>query len=140
MKKYNIIDVLIVIVIAAIIGGGIFAVRMLTKEDNTETKTIQLEITEQKESFCKIIKEGDEVYDGTENKKLGKVVNFEIKTAQKYGKSAIDGTIKKSEIPDRFDILLDIEAPKDTDVQVGKQMWIETSTYKASGYILGVTE
>lgn len=140
MKKFNIIDVLIVVLIAVIAAGGIFAVKQLTKEKDTETKIIVLEIREQKESFCDVVKIGDTVYDGTDNKELGKVKDFEIKQAEKDGKSTVDGTVKHSEVPDRFDILLDIEASKNTDVQVGKQMWIETSAYKASGYVLGVTE
>lgn len=140
MKKYNIIDILIVCLIAAVVAGGIFAVRQFTKESETETKTIVLEIRQQKDSFCKVIKKGDVVYDGVENTKLGAVKDFEIKPAETDGKSALDGTIKRVQIPERYDILLHIEAPKDTDVQVGKQLWIETSLYKASGYILGVTE
>lgn len=140
MKKFNIIDILIVVLAVIIVVGGIFAVKQFTKETDTEKKTIVLEIKEQKDEFCKVIKSGDIVYDGTDNKELGKVKSFEIKPAVKDGKSLLDGTIKSTEIPERYDILLDIETAKDTDVQVGKQMWIETAVYKASGYILGVTE
>lgn len=140
MKKFNIIDVLIVVFVAAVVAVGMLAVNRFTKDEATETKTVILEITDQKEGFCSVIKEGEIVYDGTENTKLGTVTSYEIKPCEKYGTSLIDGTVKRSEVPDRYDILLYIEAPKDTDVQVGKQMWIETSMYKASGYILGVTE
>lgn len=140
MKKFNIIDVLIVVLIAAVVGGGIFAIKMFTRETETETKTVILEISDQKESFCSVIKENEIVYDGTENTKLGEVIKYEIKPCEKYGKSMVDGTVKSSEIPGRYTVLLYIKTPKDTDVQVGKQMWIETSIYKASGYILGVTE
>ncbi len=139
-KRFNIIDVLIVLVIVVVAFGGIAVIKQLTKETDMETKTILLEIKKQKQSFCDIIKKDDTVYDGVENTKLGKVKNFSIKPAETDGFSKLDGTIKKVNVPERYDIYLEIEAPKDTDVQVGKQFWIETSVYKASGYILGVTE
>lgn len=139
-KRFNIIDLIIALVIVAVVFAGAYAVKLMSADGNTETKVITLEIKQQKESFCKVVKKDDVAYDGTTNTKLGKVVDFKIQPAESDCRSTKDGTIKKSVIPERYDIYIDIETPKDTDVQVGKQMWIETSVYKAGGYILGVKQ
>lgn len=139
-KKFNVIDILIILFIVLAVGGGTFAVRSFMNRGSGETKQIVLEVTDKEENFCKVIKKDDEVYDGVENVKLGKVVDFEIKDAEIDSISSIDGTIKHTKIPERYDILLTIEIPQETDVQVGKQLWIESSMYKCSGYILEVND
>lgn len=139
-RKFNAVDLIIVIFILIVIAGGIFAVRMLGSEKTIETKTIVVELTKQKEYFTKIIKKGEIAYDGVENTRLGEVVDFKIENAKSDGISTLDGTVGRSPFPERYDIMLTIEVPESTDVQVGKQMWIETNTYKCNGYVLQVTD
>ena len=139
-RKFNALDLLIVIIVLAFVAGGIFAVRTFTTEKTGETKIITVEVVKQKEYFTKVIKEDDVVYDGVKNVKMGKIVGYEVNNSMIDGFSAIEGTVDRVDYPGRFDILISIEVPVSADVQVGKQMWFETSTYKFGGYILGVEE
>ena len=139
-KKFNVIDVLIILLVAVVIVVGAFVVRQAMNGSDGETKMIVVEVTERKKSFCDILKKDDLAYDGVENVKLGKVVDFEVKPAQIDSTSSSDGTIKRTTIPERYDILLSLEIPQDTEIQVGKQLWIETSLYKCDGYVIKVDD
>lgn len=139
-KKFNVIDTLIVVFVIVVIAGGAFAVRQFMNRGDGETKTIVVEVTERKESFCSILKKDDVAYDGVENVKLGNVVDYEVKPAEIDSISSLNGTIKHTVIPERYDILLTLEIPQETDIQVGKQLWIETSLYKCDGYVVEVND
>lgn len=139
-KKLNSIDVIIVLIAVILIAGGAYAIKQFAGSGEEKSKTIVVEVREQKESLCNILKKDDIAYDGVENVKLGKVVNYEVLPAEIDSISTLSGTIENVLIPERYDILLTIEVPESTKVQVGKQLWIETSLYKCSGYVLEVDD
>lgn len=139
-KKLNAIDIIIILFAAVIIAAVAMVVRQFAGSGDGEMKKIVVEVTERKETFCNILKKEDIAYDGVENVKLGKVVDFEVKPAEIDSISSIDGTIKHTSIPERYDILLTIEVPQETEVPVGKQLWIETSLYKCDGYVIEVDD
>lgn len=139
-RKFNAVDLIIVLFVLALVVAGSFAVKLLRTEKTVETKIIVVELTKQKEFFTKIIKTGEIAYDGVGNTKLGEVIDFEVSDAMSDGISTLKGEVDRSLFPERYDIKLTIEVPKTTDVQVGKQMWIETPTYKCNGYVLDVAD
>lgn len=139
-KKFNAIDVIIILFVAVVLVGGTFFVKNFMNGDSGETKKIVIEVLDNEKSFCDIIKTGETAYDGVENVKLGEIVGVEIKPAETDSFSSLDGVIKHTTIPERYDMLLTLEIPQETDVLVGKQMWLETPTYKCSGYILEIND
>lgn len=139
-RKFNAIDILIIFFAAVVIVGGTFAVNKFMNRESGETKQIVLEVLDNKKSFCDIVKTGETVYDGVENVQLGQIIAVETKPAETDSFSSIDGVIKHTTIPERYDMYLTIEIPQETDVLVGKQLWLETAAYKCSGYILEVND
>ena len=139
-KKFNAVDAIIILFAVIIVAAVAFIVRQFINSGDGEMKRIVVEITEQKESFCNILTKNDVAYDGVENVKLGTVVDFEVKPSEIDSISSLDGTIKHTTIPERYDILLTLEVPQETEAPVGKQLWIETSLYKCDGYILEVDD
>ena len=139
-KKFNAVDVIIILFVVIIIAVVAFIVRQFINSGEGEMKRIVVEVTEQKDTFCDILTKGDIAYDGVENVKLGTVVDFEVKPSEIDSISSLDGTIKHTSIPERYDIFLTIEVPQETEAPVGKQLWIETSLYKCDGYIIEVDD
>lgn len=137
-KRFNAVDLIIVISVIAIAAVGFFAVKHFTGKTSEETKTIVLETKKKKEGFCDVVKVGEVAFDGVQNTELGKIKYVNFKPAVEDTISVLDGSIKSAEIPNRYDVYITIEVPADSDVAVGKQMWIETGTYKCDGYIVEV--
>lgn len=137
-KKFNAVDLIIVILVIIIAAGGFFAVKHFTGKSSEETKTIVLETKKKKKDFCDVIKTGEIAFDGVQNVELGKIEGVEIKPAVEDTISVLDGSIKSAEIPNRYDAYITIEVPESCDVAVGKQVWIETGTYKCDGYVVEV--
>lgn len=139
-KKINILDVIIVIFVVGVVLGATALVQSFAGDSVSETKTVVVEATQLKESFCNILKTGEIAYDGVQNVKLGEVIDYEIKPCEKDSVSVKDGTIKRVKVPERYDVLITVEIPAETEIVVGKQMWLETSIYKCSGYVLEINE
>lgn len=139
-KKINILDIVIVIALIIVVAAGAFFVNAIRNKPEGETKFITVEVRETKDFYKDIIKVGDIAYDGVQNTKLGEVREFKVGPAMTDGISTLTGEVERTEIPDRYDILLKIEVPAETEVQVGKQMWIETALYKCDGFILEVSK
>ena len=137
-KKINVLDILIILFLAVVVVAGAMLVKGFMSSESTETKIIVVESTKLKQSFCDNLTTGETAFDGVQNVELGKVVDCEVKPCEVDSISADDGTVKRVKYPERFDALISIEVPKQTDVQVGKQLWIETQTYKCSGYVIEI--
>ncbi len=136
--KFNLIDILVVVLVLALIAGGVFFAKSYNKNEEQGTKTIVLEAKELKKSICDVVKTDDIAYDGTKNTRLGEIVDFEVKPAMTDSISSRDGVVKKVEIPERYDLYLTIEVPQNSDIQIGEHFWIETSVFKCNGYVLEI--
>ena len=139
-RKFNLTDIIIVLFVAAVVAVSAYMINRYAEPETGETKTIVLEVTSQKKAFCDAVKKDDIAYDGVQNVELGRIVDYEIKPAVTDSVSLNSGEVVRAEIPDRYDVFLKIEVPKESDVRVGKQLWVETSIIKCSGYILEVNE
>lgn len=137
-KKFNAVDVLIVLFVLVLIVGGAYAVKRYNANGTEETKTILIEAKELKKSICDAVLKDDIAYDGTKNTKIGKITDFEVKQATTSSISSKEGIVKTVEIPERYDLYLEIEVPKNTEIQIGEHFWIETSNLKCNGYVLGI--
>lgn len=139
-KKFNVIDGLIILFLAAVVAVGMVYVRRISKPAEEGTKTIVLEVREKKELFASVMQEGDQLWDGTQKKEFGVLKSVEKRPARKDVVSQKDGTIRSVEIPERYDIYLTVEVPESEKVNVGKGLWLESQRYKCNGYILEVSE
>ncbi len=143
-RRFNIVDILIVLVLAAVIAAACFflAGQKEQNEAAAVSKTVVFEAKEKTEEFCTLPKEGDIIWEGTKKVEFGRIKSVEKKPATTDTTSLKDGTMVKAEIPGLYDLYLTIEVTNPTvDTSVGKMMWINSRMYKSNGYIIeAVTE
>lgn len=141
MKKFNIIDALIIIVIIAVIGG----VFLLKNSGNPAEKTVgeklvTFEILEKFEGFSENVTVGDKVIEKVEKKPLGTVESVYKKPSEKNSYDRKTGEAKTVVIPEREDVYVTIRMPKDAEVAVGKQLSVLTKHFAGFGYVTEITD
>ncbi len=139
MKKLNIIDVIIVVVIIA----GIAAVGLLkTGGDVAEdsTKRVTVELSEKREGFSENVVIGDSVIEKVKKERIGKVVGVEVKPCIKNSYDRLTGAAKLVTIPEREDVYVTIEVSAAADVAIGKHLSIITKHFTGAGYITEMEE
>ncbi len=144
----NIIDLVVLLVVVLLIGGGIK--RMREKPDATaKTKKafITIEVTDVKDFIVEGIMIGDPLYFNDENEKVGKIVDKKVEPYKKTIESA-DGKWILSEVPEKHVVLMTVDADvKETsdaiivgeeEIRVGAQFKFKNRNVVVSGTILGV--
>ncbi len=110
--KISIIDLLIVVLVVAAIGGVYFKFFVVDKGTSAgHLDTIQYQvktITGVRQFSVDAIEEGIDVFDGINGRHMGKVVKLEATPSKDFITKA-DGTNVEAEKPDRFDVVVTIE-------------------------------
>lgn len=151
MKKINIVDIAIVILILALVAFAYlkFGVYEHTKTD-AEMNKIQysIKIFEVRSYTSEAFKVGDTLYDSQTKLAIGTITNIEI-VASKINNETTDGRIIYVENPERYDVTLTIEtegiendkayfADKSVELKVGSEKIIETKYVKTTGKIISI--
>ena len=148
--KINIID-LSFILIALLVVGFIY-VQYFRGADNGEAagKRIEyeVELKIKTKEYADVIKIGDEIRDSIKGHYLGKVIEKKVLPAFTINENAEKGEYVKAEVPDRYDVILTLEAngivtsgsilAEGVEVKVGQKMYIKGKGYASRGYILGL--
>ncbi|NLY44169.1 MAG: DUF4330 domain-containing protein [Clostridiaceae bacterium] len=149
--KINIIDMLILLIIAGAAAGAY--VKFFKKDDKAvqSDRKIQydIEIKAQTKEFADVIQTGDEIRDSIRSDYLGKVVNKQVVPTIEVNANIEEGTFVTTEVPERYDIILTLEAngsvsgtsikAEGTEIKVGQRMYIKGKGYAGSGYILRIS-
>ena len=148
--KFNIIDLLIVLFVLLIIGGG-YTYLHKGKSAAAEVKKIQYDIEMQLQSkeFVDMIKKGDEIRDGLRNNYLGKVIDIKPLPAITINENIIEGKYVKAETPGMYDVVVTLEADavfspgnitvNSVGIKVGKKLEsVKGKGYASQCYILGI--
>ena len=138
-RRFNIVDILIVLVLAIVIAAACFLLTCQKEQDELAavSKTVVFEAKEKTEEFCSLPKEGDIIWEGTKKVEFGRIKSVDKKPATTETTSLKDGTMVKAEIPDLYDLYLTIEVTNPSvDTSVGKMMWINSRLYKTNGYVI----
>lgn len=140
MKKINIIDILIIVVIVA----GIAAVGLI-KSSGTGTaadakKLVTLEITEKHEGFSENVVIGDTVTEKVEKNQIGVVVGVEATPCERNSYDRQTGEATVITIPERENVYVTMEVDADAEVAVGKTLSIITKHFTGSGYVTEITD
>ncbi len=111
--KINILDFCVIILIIAAVAFGSLKFIMSEHKENIKAKdTINytLKVKSIRMGSVNSFNVGDEVFDKVTDKSLGIIKNITHENSKEYINKA-DGTITEpKEIPDRYDVYLDIEA------------------------------
>ncbi len=137
MKKFNVIDIIIVIALIAAICAG-FLVTGGGDANDGATKLITLEIPEKNEGFSENVVIGDKATDKVEKNVIGVVTAVEVKPCEKNSYDQDNGGIVHAFIPMRENVYVTIEADADTEIEVGKALSVITKHFAGAGYVVGV--
>ncbi len=148
--KFNVMDIIIVLILLAAIGAGVLLLGGSAREGSAETKTIELkvELGKQEEAFTKLPKVGDRADIGVKEKMNVTVTNVEIKPATTSSEDVLGGTRPIVEIQDRYDVLITLEGEgvetdgavklNDVAARVGDEAVIKSKNWAGVGVFLGV--
>ena len=150
-KKWNWVDTLLVLLIAAvIIGGGYFlsGQKVFGAEKETKTITTMVELRQQKKEFTELPKVGDSVLMGEKEKMPAKVTKVEVLPATNVNFDLLEGTAKNQDIPEYFDIRITTEGVGEEssaaisinggDIRVGADMVLKSKNWAGHGFVLSV--
>lgn len=137
----NIIDLLIIIFVALVAW---VMVMFFSSNSNIAQETkkcrITIEMTAQEKYLYDAIVEDKQIFDKIQNQPLGTLVDKRIEPCVEYNVVPATGEYKETDVPDRYDIELDIDVSSSEDMYVGKRMSVQTKDFTGSGYIIRVAE
>lgn len=108
--KFNVIDILAIILVAVVIAGIAWRfgsnVTTAVKSDSEFTYTVRVEGI--RDYTVNALEKGGKVTDKNSSMDLGEIVDVSVMPAQTASQRA-DGTIVKSELPDRYTAMVTIK-------------------------------
>ena len=115
---------------------------------NTQKVIYQIKTTESLETVYELIEENATLYDSIKNINIGKVIKKEYEPSVRYAVDQIDKEIIATQIDNKIDITLTIEADanitdklisvNDYELKVGKDAYIKGKGYAGRGYIISI--
>lgn len=140
-KRFNFLDLLIILFCVLVLAGGTWFLTSRGKkaaEKPEETMLAVLEVKEQYGAFESMLSRGETLYDNVQNVEFGTLEDYTIVPSIATTVSQKDGTVRKTEIPDRYDFHLVLRIPKDEKIVVGKNLSLKAKLYKCAGYVIEV--
>lgn len=149
--KINIVDLLIVLLIASIAGGVYFVFFGGADKQVVETTKVvyDFEITNVNKDFVDAITPGDPIRDNIRGSELGTVVSKESRNATMLNEDLINGRYVIADVPNAYDVVITIEANANitpaniivggAEVKVGKKFSIKGKGYANQGFVTKMT-
>ena len=114
MKKFNLIDALIILAVIAGLAFG--AYRMIGRggigfgKDSVMAR-YKIELTGKTEEYCdNAFKVGDTVFIGEKERTKGVVIDIEVKDCYRMTLNSVEGRYDWNKVPDRYDVILTVES------------------------------
>ncbi|SHH48533.1 DUF4330 domain-containing protein [Tepidibacter thalassicus] len=148
-KKINIIDISIILLVLLVAVGGYKIISSKNNQNQYENKVYyDVEFKLKDKNLFDYININDTVKDSKTGSYLGKIVDKKIIKSTKITENKEQGRFEKTVIPDKYDILLTVEAngiigenniiAEGTEIRVGKLMYIKGKGYASKGFITGI--
>lgn len=137
-KRFNLIDLLIIVVI---IGVVFVAWKYLSAGTKTaeETVTYKVNILKAEQNVADEIQVGDKIFDSVKNFEIGEVKEIVVTDAKESVYDEVNNVFKTVNVPERIDILITVEGNGKSDssgtvvngyeLTVGKKMYIKGSNF-----------
>lgn len=150
--KLNIIDGLILLLLIGIIGTGAVAYRYVTNvghaSDGGKIVQYDIELAGKEKFVVDAIQVGDEVKDSVRGNYLGRIVNIQVLPATQIATNSAEGKFVKALIPDKFDVVITLEAngvvtpnrvsAEGVEIKIGKEMFVKGKGYGSQGFVTGI--
>lgn len=139
---FNIVDLCILVLVFAVAAAVYYFFSGTVLPDSTpETNySVTIEFTAVEKDLLDAIKTERTVFDKVQNKAFGTLKAVRSEPASEYALSTEDGTVSRVEIPERYDVWVDIEITTDRSLAVGEQLRISTKDFTCAGYIVSITK
>lgn len=146
LGRVNIIDLLLVLLVAALVLGSLYKLDLFNRfQPQEQPVAVSVIIDDVRSYTADALQEGDPVWESVENAFIGRIVKKEVRPARKVVPRA-DGSLVESESPTRYDVILTIEGSlvvKGSDIYVGKKdikigskVYIKTPRAAAESYAI----
>lgn len=152
-KKFNGMDVFIIIILVAVIAfGGWFLLGRGSSGGGDKDVTVYLtvEFAAQEEGLAERIAVGDSAVIGEKEKAAGTVKSVKAPIAKGMGYNNTEGWAKETEIPERYDVQVVLECKgvdtgdtielNNNAVRVGAHTAVKSKDWAGYGVILAVEE
>jgi hypothetical protein len=147
--RFNILDLFIIAIIIVLGVGGFYKVKKVNPTNVIKPKPVELKIiVMEREKFgVDMIKKGDILKEYDTGIVLGEIKDIEVNPASTEVVTT-DGEIKIAEIPDRYDLLITIDAKAmitenaimsgNKELRIGNKLVLRTKTYALDSIVLEV--
>ena len=140
MKKFNILDIIIVLFLCLVLAGLLF-INKGGEVEVEEAKVIAtLEISEKPEGFYKNVVVGDTVTDKVKKSKIGVVTDVWSDKCTLWGYNAKTGEGVEATLPGYENIYIEMELLKSAGAAVGDKLSIITKHFAGWGYVVKLEE
>ena len=147
--RFNILDLFIIAIIIVLGVGGFYKVKKVNPTNVIKPKPVELKIIvmEREQFGVDMIKKGDILKEYDTGIVLGEIKDIEVNPASAEVVTT-DGEIKIAEIPDRYDLLITIDAKAmitenaimsgNKELRIGNKLVLRTKTYALDSIVLEV--
>jgi len=151
LKRFNIIDISIVLLILIFLAGGMYKLSNREVREQATKKSIQVRLLVREREALSLdkINVGDVIKEFDTGIVFGEIINIDVRPAIKEVKTA-DGEVKLAEVPDRYDLYIDVDASAivssnsimsgNKELRVGSRLILKTKLYALNSNILEIKE
>lgn len=149
-RGFNVLDILIIIVIVALVGGGWFAYSKYTdnQQKNKHAVEYQVELKDVDQSFVDAITQGDLLRESVKGNNLGVMASKNVVAAANINTDFLNGKYVAVTVPDKLDVILNISAVAEIseksinvgglEIKIGQKIFVRGKGYAKEGYLLNI--
>lgn len=149
-KGFNLLDILIVVIVIAVIGGGFYAYSKFTdgQQKNKHAIEYQVELKGVDQSFVDAISKGDPLRESIKGNNLGVVASESHTAATNINTDFLQGKYVDVPVPDKLDVILTISSEAviseksitvgGLEIKIGQKIYVKGKGYAKEGYLLNI--
>ena len=149
-RGFNWLDILIIIVITALLGGGWYAYSQYTEGQQKNKRAVgyQVELKGVDQSFVNAITQGDPLRESVKGNNLGSVSGKSATATVNINTDFLNGKYVAVPVPDKLDIILNISSIAELseksisvgglEIKIGQKLFVKGKGYAKEGYILNI--
>ena len=147
--RFTYVDCCIIILVIAVLAA---AWLFLTKDKYLDNSTILYTVNIQnlEKEVADQIKEGSQLFDGSKNYDIGKIVSVEKKPFVEQSLNTLEGKYIESQVPERYEVTITVESKGhmseerisigDYELYTGKTVYLKSAGFVATGTLWEIKE
>lgn len=149
-RRFNLLDILIIIIVVALIGGGWYVYSRYTEGLNQNKRAVeyQVELKGVDQSFVDAINQGDPLRESIKGNNLGHVASKIAMAASNVNTDFLIGKYVEVPVPDKLDVILNITSEAEVseksivvgglEIKIGQKIFVKGKGYAKEGYLLNI--